>query len=117
MDKRLFPDGFTVELVAGPPLVNRPISIDFDPEGRLYATDSSGLSDRAPIQFEQKPHRIVRLEATKNDGRFDRAKIRYRVSERSVVELYVGYLRRKLEAGGEPRVIHTVRGVGFVLRT
>lgn len=30
--------------------------------------------------------------------------------------VYVGYLRRKLEAGGEPRVIHTVRGVGYVLR-
>jgi two-component system response regulator MprA len=30
--------------------------------------------------------------------------------------VYVGYLRRKLEAGGEPRLIHTVRGVGYVLR-
>ncbi|MEO6244203.1 MAG: PVC-type heme-binding CxxCH protein [Opitutaceae bacterium] len=67
------PDGFTVELVAGPPLVNRPIAIAFDERGRLYAADSSGLSDRAPIQFEQKPHRIMRLEATHGDGRFDRA--------------------------------------------
>jgi two-component system response regulator MprA len=32
------------------------------------------------------------------------------------LEVYVGYLRRKLEAAGEPRVIHTVRGVGYVLR-
>jgi two-component system, OmpR family, response regulator MprA len=30
--------------------------------------------------------------------------------------VYVGYLRRKTEAGGEPRLIHTVRGVGYVLR-
>jgi two-component system response regulator MprA len=30
--------------------------------------------------------------------------------------VYVGYLRRKLEAGGEPRLIQTVRGVGYVLR-
>ena len=30
--------------------------------------------------------------------------------------VYVGYLRRKLEAEGEPRLIHTVRGVGYVLR-
>jgi two-component system response regulator MprA len=30
--------------------------------------------------------------------------------------VYVGYLRRKTEAGGEPRVLHTVRGVGYVLR-
>ena len=32
------------------------------------------------------------------------------------LEVYVGYLRRKLEAAGEPRVIHTVRGVGYALR-
>lgn len=30
--------------------------------------------------------------------------------------VYVGYLRRKLESGGRPRLIHTVRGVGYVLR-
>jgi two-component system, OmpR family, response regulator MprA len=30
--------------------------------------------------------------------------------------VYVGYLRRKLEAEGEPRLIHTIRGVGYVLR-
>lgn len=33
------------------------------------------------------------------------------------LDVYVMYLRRKTEAGGEPRVIHTVRGVGYVLRT
>jgi two-component system, OmpR family, response regulator MprA len=32
------------------------------------------------------------------------------------IHVYLGYLRRKLEAGGEPRLLHTVRGVGFVLR-
>jgi two-component system response regulator MprA len=32
------------------------------------------------------------------------------------LEVYVGYLRRKTEAEGEPRLIHTVRGVGYVLR-
>jgi len=30
--------------------------------------------------------------------------------------VYMGYLRRKTEAGGEPRLLHTVRGVGYVLR-
>jgi two-component system response regulator MprA len=33
------------------------------------------------------------------------------------IHVYLGYLRRKLEADGESRVLHTVRGVGFVLRT
>lgn len=36
--------------------------------------------------------------------------------ETNAVDVYVGYLRRKLEEGGEPRLIHTVRGVGYVLR-
>jgi two-component system response regulator MprA len=34
----------------------------------------------------------------------------------NTLEVYVGYLRRKLEAAGETRLIHTVRGVGYVLR-
>ena len=31
--------------------------------------------------------------------------------------VYMGYLRRKTEVGEEPRLLHTVRGVGYVLRT
>ncbi|MQA11567.1 MAG: response regulator [Pseudonocardiaceae bacterium] len=34
----------------------------------------------------------------------------------NALEVYVGYLRRKTESDGEPRLIHTVRGVGYVLR-
>jgi len=36
--------------------------------------------------------------------------------ESNVLEVYIGYLRSKLEAGGEPRLIHTVRGAGYVLK-
>jgi two-component system response regulator MprA len=32
------------------------------------------------------------------------------------LDVYIGYLRRKTEAGGKPRLIHTVRGVGYTLR-
>jgi two-component system, OmpR family, response regulator MprA len=32
------------------------------------------------------------------------------------LNVYMGYLRRKTENGGEPRLLHTVRGVGYVLR-
>ncbi len=34
----------------------------------------------------------------------------------NVLGVYMGYLRRKTEAGGEPRLLHTVRGVGYILR-
>jgi two-component system response regulator MprA len=36
--------------------------------------------------------------------------------ESNSLEVYIGYLRRKIEAGGEPRLIHTVRSVGYVMR-
>lgn len=36
--------------------------------------------------------------------------------ESNIIEVYVRYLRQKTESDGEPRVIHTVRGVGYVLR-
>jgi putative membrane-bound dehydrogenase-like protein len=69
------PDGFEVEPVAGPPLVDRPIVADFDELGRLYVADSSGLSEKAEKQLELKPHRIVRLEDTDGDGRFDKSTV------------------------------------------
>jgi two-component system, OmpR family, response regulator MprA len=34
----------------------------------------------------------------------------------NLLNVYIGYLRRKTEADGEPRLIHTVRGIGYVLR-
>ncbi len=36
--------------------------------------------------------------------------------ESNIIEVYVRYLRQKTELSGEPRIIHTVRGVGYVLR-
>ena len=38
------------------------------------------------------------------------------VADTNVVDVFVGYLRRKFEADGRARILHTVRGVGFVLR-
>ena len=38
------------------------------------------------------------------------------VADTNVVDVFVGYLRRKIEVDGQPRILHTVRGVGFVLR-
>ncbi|MFD4367129.1 response regulator transcription factor [Rhodococcus sp. NPDC058521] len=38
------------------------------------------------------------------------------VADTNVVDVFVGYLRRKFEVDGTPRLLHTVRGVGFVLR-
>ncbi len=66
------PADFNIELIAGPPLVDRPIVADFDEEGRLYVADSSGSNEPTAVQVVKKPHRILRLEDTDGDGKFDR---------------------------------------------
>ncbi|MBD2234888.1 response regulator transcription factor [Phormidium tenue] len=38
------------------------------------------------------------------------------LGDSNIIEVYIRYLRLKLEANGEPRLIHTVRGVGYILR-
>src|ERR1700693_747517 len=65
------PEGFDIELAAGPPLVDRPIVADFDEQGHLYVGDSSGSNDPVVQQLLKKPHRIVRLGAANGDGRFE----------------------------------------------
>lgn len=69
------PDGFTIEQIAGPPLVNRPVTGDFDEQGRLYVTDSSGTSQDLQTQLKQLPHRVLRLQDTGGNGTFDRATV------------------------------------------
>ena len=69
------PEGFEIELVAGPPQVERPIVAAFDDKGRLYVCDSSGSNEKVTVQAEKKPHRIVRLESTKGDGKYDKSSV------------------------------------------
>ena len=69
------PLDFEIELVAGPPLVLRPITADFDEEGRLYVSDSSGSNENVQLQLQKKPHRILRLSDRKKDGHFDKSTV------------------------------------------
>ncbi len=66
------PEGFTVELAAGPPLVERPMIVDRDDQGRLYVAESSGSNDDVRRQLEERPHSILRLEDVDGDGRYDK---------------------------------------------
>ena len=70
------PPGFRVELVASEPMIESPILIDFDPDGRLYVLeqlsflpDESGRDSREPI------NRVSVLEDTNNDGKMDKKTI------------------------------------------
>ncbi len=67
------PPGFTVELAAGPPLVERPMLACFDDRGRLYVADSAGVNLRGPELSKNPPHVIRMLEDTDGDGRFDKS--------------------------------------------
>lgn len=69
------PKGFEVEQIAGPPLVNRPIEADFDEQGRLFVSDSSGFSGKSEEQYKKKDHRIMRLVDTDGDGVFDKSTV------------------------------------------
>src|SRR5881227_379864 len=69
------PGGFEVELVAGSPLVERPVSASFDEQGRLYVTDSSGSNDKPAEQQKQLPHRVMRLEAANAEGKFTKSAV------------------------------------------
>ncbi|MDA1232576.1 MAG: HEAT repeat domain-containing protein, partial [Planctomycetota bacterium] len=67
------PDGFEIELAADPSLVGRPIAVARDEKGRLYVTDSGGMTERAEQQLAAKPHSIRRLEDVDGDGIYDRS--------------------------------------------
>lgn len=71
--KFTLPDGYKIEMVATAPLVDRPITIDFDDLGRLYVADSSGSNDPVQKQLEERTHRIVRLHDSDGDGQFDKS--------------------------------------------
>jgi DNA-binding response OmpR family regulator len=77
--------------------------------------------DGRRIELSAKEFELLELFA-RNPGRvFNRFEIEEKVwpeytGGSNVVDVYVGYLRRKLEGNGERRLVHTVRGVGYVLR-
>ena len=77
LDGRTFtlPDGFTIQRVTDPQVIQRPIVADFDEQGRLYVDDSSGSGENVQKQLAEKPHRVVRLEDTRGDGHFDKATV------------------------------------------
>ena len=69
------PDGFIVERVAGPPLVDRPITMALGEDGALYVADSSGSNEKPAAQVKNPTHRVVRLVDRDGDGVFDAATV------------------------------------------
>jgi putative membrane-bound dehydrogenase-like protein len=66
------PEGFTIERVAATPLIDRPVHIDFDELGRLYATEMDGAITKPDVAAQKAMHRVLRLEDPDGDGKFDK---------------------------------------------
>ncbi|MEK6246984.1 MAG: HEAT repeat domain-containing protein, partial [Planctomycetales bacterium] len=69
------PDGFTLELVAGPPLVKHPMLAAFDDRGRLFVAETDGINLRKDDLMKTKNRFIRMLEDTDGDGKFDKSTI------------------------------------------
>ena len=63
------------------------------------------------LEAQRHPHQVLTREVI-----FDRVWGYGFALSSNTLNVYVSYLRRKTEAGGAPQLIHTVRGVGYVLR-
>ncbi len=79
--------------------------------------------DGTLIDFTKREFDLLLALASASGQVFSRAQLLDRVwgydfeTQTKVVDVFVSYLRRKLESTGTPRLVHTVRGVGLVLRT
>ena len=70
------PPGYRLELVASEPMIQDPILIDFDPDGRLWAIEMPGFMPDLPAATERDPTgRIVVLEDVDDDGKMDKRTI------------------------------------------
>jgi two-component system, OmpR family, response regulator MprA len=83
-------------------------------------TFRAGRGDRL-LELTRTEHRLLELFLRNPEQVLPRDVIYERVWGFDIsltsnsLDVYVGYLRRKTEEGGEPRVLHTVRGIGFML--
>ncbi|MFN8532665.1 MAG: response regulator transcription factor [Dehalococcoidia bacterium] len=88
----------------------------------LDATSREVTRGERPIELTNREFELLSLFLRHPRQVLPRATILDRVwdydfgGDSNVLDVYIGYLRNKLEANGEPRLIHTVRGAGYVLR-
>ena len=89
---------------------------------RLDTGTHQAYRGERPIELTAKEYELLELfmrhprQVLTREVIFDRVWGYDFGGESNIIEVYVRYLRQKTESGGEPRLLHTVRGVGYVLR-
>jgi mono/diheme cytochrome c family protein/glucose/arabinose dehydrogenase len=69
----VLPPGYKLELVASEPMIQEPVVIDWDADGRLWVVEMPGYMEDMPATTEREPSgRVSVLEDTNNDGKMDR---------------------------------------------
>jgi len=92
--------------------------------GDIELDDATFSASRAgrPLELTQREFALLQLFLRHPGEVLDRARLHEEVwgytfdPGTNIADVFVGYVRRKLEADGGTRVLHTVRGVGFILR-
>ena len=90
----------------------------------LTLTPSTRMAQRGgrPIELTAKEYELLELFMRHPNQVLTRDQIYERIwgydfgGESNIIEVYIRYLRSKLEADGESRLLHTIRGVGYALR-
>jgi mono/diheme cytochrome c family protein len=69
----VMPPGYRLELVASEPMIQEPVVVDWDPDGRLWVIEMPGYMEDMPATTELQPTgRVSVLEDTNNDGKMDK---------------------------------------------
>lgn len=69
------PPGFTVELVAAPPLVHHPVMANFDPQGRLFVAETAGRNLKSDELLKELPNLVRVLLPADEHGRFHKGHV------------------------------------------
>ena len=114
MKKIVLPPGYRLELVASEPMIQEPVAIDWDSNGRLWVIEMPGYMEDMPATTELQPTgRISVLEDTDNDGKMDKKTV---FLDKLVLPRALKVLERGVLIGEPPHVwlaLDTNRYVDF----